>query len=248
MPLKNKIAIISGASRGIGRAIALDLAREGVDIAFSYLKSKTDAQNLECELQEFGVKVKASQVDISDFDAVAGWVKEIKNSFGGLDILINNAGIIKDKALMFMERNDWQEVIDTNLGGVFNLTQAAITGFMKQKSGNIINITSVSGIVGVARQTNYAASKAGIVGFTKALAREVGGYNIRVNAVAAGFIDTDMTKDLKDSYKNEMLKQIPLARFGKPEEVAHAVKFLASDESGYINGEVIVVDGGMTMA
>jgi 3-oxoacyl-[acyl-carrier protein] reductase len=139
-------------------------------------------------------------------------------------------------------------VIDTNLGGVFNLTQAAITGFMKQKSGNIINITSVSGIVGVARQTNYAASKAGIVGFTKALAREVGGYNIRVNAVAAGFIDTDMTKDLKDSYKNEMLKQIPLARFGKPEEVAHAVKFLASDESGYINGEVIVVDGGMTMA
>lgn len=248
MPLQNKIAIISGASRGIGRAIALELAHEGVHVAFNYLKSKTEAQSLEDELHVLGVKAKASCVDISDFDAVSVWVKETKNFFGGLDILINNAGIIKDKALMFMERKDWQEVIDTNLGGVFNLTQTAIIGFMKQKSGNIINITSVSGIIGVARQTNYAASKAGIIGFTKSLAREVGGYSIRVNAVAAGFIDTDMTKDLKESYKNDMLKQIPLARFGKPEEVACAVKFLASDESAYINGEVVVVDGGLTMA
>lgn len=248
MLLKNKIAIISGASRGIGRAIALELAQEGAYIAFNYLKSKSEAQALEEELKALGVKAKASQVDISDFDAVSRWVKETKDFFGGLDVVINNAGIIKDMALMFMEKVDWQEVIDTNLGGVFNLTRAAITGFMKEKSGNIINIASVSGIVGLAKQTNYAASKAGIIGFTKSLAKEVGGYDIRVNAVAAGFIDTDMTKGLKDPYKNEMLKQIPLGRFGKPEEVAKAVKFLASDESRYITGEVIVVGGGLTMA
>ena len=247
MLLKNKIAIISGASRGIGRAIALELAREGANIAFNYLKSKPEAQGLEEELIALGVKAKASQVDISDFDAVSIWVKETKELFGGLDIVINNAGIIKDMALMFMEKADWQEVIDTNLGGVFNLTRAAITGFMKEKSGNIINISSVSGIVGVAKQTNYAASKAGIIGFTKSLAKEVGAYNIRVNAVAAGFIETDMTKGLKDLYKNEMLKQIPFGRFGKPEEVAKAVKFLASEEARYITGEVIVVDGGLTM-
>ncbi|MFA4889436.1 MAG: 3-oxoacyl-[acyl-carrier-protein] reductase [Candidatus Omnitrophota bacterium] len=248
MLLKNKIAIISGASRGIGRAIAIELAQEGANIAFSYLKSKSEAQVLEEELKTLGVKAKASQVDISDFEAVSGWVKETKELFGGLDIVINNAGIIKDMALMFMEKADWQVVIDTNLGGVFNLARAAIIGFMKDKSGNIINISSVSGIIGVARQTNYAASKAGIIGFTKSLAKEVGAYNIRVNAVAAGFIDTDMTKGLKDSYKNEMLKQIPLGRFGKPEEVAKVVKFLASDEARYITGEVIVVDGGLTMA
>ncbi|MCX5696999.1 MAG: 3-oxoacyl-[acyl-carrier-protein] reductase [Candidatus Omnitrophica bacterium] len=246
--LKNKIAIISGASRGIGRAIALELAREGANIAFNYLKSKLEAQDLEEELMALGVRAKASQVNISDFDAVSEWVKETKEFFGGLDIVINNAGIIKDMALMFMAKVDWQEVIDTNLGGVFNLTRAAITGFMKEKSGNIINISSVSGIVGMAKQTNYAASKAGILGFTKSLAKEVGAYNIRVNAVAAGFIETDMTKALKASYKDEMLKQIPFGRFGKPQEVAKAVKFLASEEAGYITGEVIVVDGGLTMA
>jgi 3-oxoacyl-[acyl-carrier protein] reductase len=247
MLLKNKIAIISGASRGIGRAIALELAREEADIAFNYLKSKSMAQDLEEELNALGVKVKASQVDISDFDAVSEWVKETKELFGGLDILINNAGIINDKALMFMEKEDWQKVIDINLGGVFNLTQTAMIGFLKQHSGAIVNITSVSGMVGVARQTNYAAAKAGMIGFTRALAREVGGYNIRVNAVAPGFIETDMTKDLKESQKNETLKQIPLGRFGRPEEVARVVKFLVSEEARYITGEVIVVDGGLTM-
>ena len=248
MLLKNKIAIISGASRGIGRAIALDLAREGAQIAFNYLKSKTEAQSLEGELQALGVKAKASQVDISDFDAVSKWVKETKEFFGGLDILINNAGIINDKALMFMEKEDWQKVIDTNLGGVFNLTHAAIIGFMKQKSGNIVNITSVSGITGVARQTNYAASKAGIIGFTKSLAREVARYNIRVNAVAPGFIETDMLKDLKEAYKKELLTRIPLGRIGKAEEVANVVKFLVSGASNYITGQTIIIDGGMSMA
>ena len=248
MLLKNKVGIISGASRGIGRAIALELAREGVNIAFNYLKSKSEAQGLEGELKALGVKTKASQVDISDFDSVSEWVKETKEFFGGLDILINNAGIINDKALMFMEKKDWQNVIDTNLGGVFNLTHAAIIGFMKQKSGNIVNITSVSGIRGVARQTNYAASKAGIIGFTKSLAKEVATYNIRVNAVAPGFIETDMLKDLKEAYKKELLTRIPLARFGKAEEVAKVVKFLVSEAASYITGQTIIIDGGMSMA
>lgn len=248
MSLKNKVAIISGASRGIGRAIALELGREGAHIAFNYLKSKSEAQALEEELKALGVKVKASCVDISDFDAVSIWVKEAKEFFGGLDILINNAGIIIDKALVFMEKEDWRKVIDTNLNGLYNLTHAAITGFLKQKSGNIVNITSVSGIIGLPRQTNYAASKAGIIGFTKSLAREVAGYNIRVNAVAAGFIETDMTKELKESFKNEMLKQIPLARFGQPEEVAKTVKFLLSEEANYITGQTIIIDGGLSMA
>ena len=248
MLLKDKIAIISGASRGIGRAIALEFAREGAHIAFNYLKSKSEAHTLEEELKSLGVKAKASQVNISDFDAVSVWVKETKEFLGGLDIVVNNAGIIKDMALMFMEPADWQEVINTNLNGAYNLTRAAITGLMKQKSGNIINISSVSGIVGMPRQTNYAASKAGMIGFTRALAKEVGAYTIRVNAIAAGFIETDMTKGLKDSYRNEMLKQIPLGRFGTPEEVAKAASFLAGGEARYITGEVIVVDGGLTMA
>jgi len=246
--LKNKTAIISGGSRGIGRAIAQELAGEGVNIAFNYLKSKKEAQGLEKGLKALGVKTKAFQVDISDFNAVSAWAKQVKEDFGGLDIVINNAGIIKDMALMFMEKKDWQEVIDTNLGGAFNLTRAAIVGFMKQKSGNIINIASVSGLVGTARQTNYSASKAGLIGFTRALAKELAGYNIRVNAVAAGFVKTDMIKGLKESYKDKIVKQIPLARFGRPEEIAKAVRFLVNDQSaGYINGQVIVVDGGLTM-
>jgi 3-oxoacyl-[acyl-carrier protein] reductase len=247
MLLKNKVAIISGASRGIGRAIALELAGEGTHIAFNYLKSETEARAVETELTSLGVKAKATQVDISDFEAVTAWVQETKEFFGGLDIVINNAGIIKDMALMLMGKAVWQEVINTNLNGVYNLTHAAITGFMKQKEGNIVNISSVSGIVGMPRQTNYSAAKAGMIGFTKALAKEVAAYNIRVNAIAAGFIETDMVKGLKDSYKDEMLKQIPLGRFGKAEDVAKAVKFLISDQSQYITGEVIVVDGGMTM-
>lgn len=245
--LKDKVVIISGASRGIGRAIALELAQEGSHISFSYLKNEVEAKKLEEELGKLGVKAKAYQIDIKDYDAVTQWVAKTKEFFGGLDVVINNAGIIKDKALMFMEKQDWQEVIDTNLGGVYNLTHAAIIGFMKQKNGNIINISSVSGIIGLPRQTNYSASKAGMIGFTKALAKETGPYNIRVNAIAAGFIETDMTKDLKEPLKKEMLKQIPLGRFGKAEEVAKAVKFLASNESKYITGETIVIDGGLSM-
>src|SRR4030066_712920 len=246
MSLKNKIVVISGATRGIGRAIAIELASEGANISFNFLKSYKDAEELEKEIKDFGVKVKSFQVDIKDYNAVKSWVDNTKELFGGIDIVINNAGVIKDRALALMEPGDWHEVINTNLDGTFNLTRAAIVTFIKQKSGVVINITSVSGIVGLPRHTNYAASKAGIIGFTKSLAREVASYNIRVNAVAPGFIETDILKDLKEEYKDQIMKQIPLNRLGRPEEVAKVVKFLVSDGARYITGQTIVVDGGIS--
>ena len=194
------------------------------------------------------MKVKAFQVDIKDFEAVKNWVEQTKEFLGGLDTVINNAGIIKDKALALMDPSEWRDVINTNLDGTFNLSRCAIITFLKQKSGNIVNITSVSGVVGLPRQTNYAASKAGIIGFTKALAREVALYGIRVNAVAPGFIETDMIKDLKEEHKAQILKHVPLARLGQPQEVAKAVKFLVSNASGYITGQTIIIDGGMSIA
>jgi len=243
----NRTAIISGASRGIGRAIALELAANGINIAFNYSKNKLLANALERDLQKLGVHSKASQVDIRDFNAVINWVNLTKEIFGGLDILVNNAGIINDKALMFMEQKDWEDVINTNLGGVFNLTKAVIIGFMKQNKGNIVNITSVAGLKGMPKQTNYAASKAGIIGFTKSLAKEVGRYNIKVTAIAPGFIETDMLSGLKETYKTELIKTIPLRRFGKAEEVAKVVKFLVGDEASYITGETIIIDGGISL-
>lgn len=225
--LKNKTVIISGASRGIGRAIAVELAGEGANISFNYLKNGKYAMDLENEIRNLGVNVKSFQVDIKEYIAVKSWVDETKELFGGIDIVINNAGVIKDKALALMETGDWQEVINTNLDGTFNLTRAAIVTLIKQKSGVVINITSVSGIMGMPRQTNYSASKAGIIGFTKALAKEIASYNIRVNAIAPGFIETDMLKDLKDEYRSQILKQIPLGRLGKPSEVARTVKFFS---------------------
>jgi len=247
MSLKNKIVVISGAARGIGRAIAIELASEGANISFNFITSSKEAKGLEKEIKSFGVNVKSFQVDIKDYNAVKSWVDNTKELFGGIDIVINNAGVIKDRALALMEPGDWHEVINTNLDGTFNLTRAAIVTFIKQKSGVVINITSVSGIVGLPRQTNYAASKAGIIGFTKSLAREVASYNIRVNAVAPGFIETDILKDLKEEYKDQIMKQIPLNRLGRPEEVAKVVKFLVSDGARYITGQTIVVDGGMSM-
>jgi len=246
--LKNKIAIISGASRGIGRAIALELAKEGAHISFSYLKNAAEAKKLEEEIKNLGSKVKPFQVDVKDFAAVTEWVNKTKEIFNGLDIVINNAGIIKDKALALMIPEDWLEVINTNLIGTINLSRAAVITLVKQKEGNIVNITSVSGITGLPRQTNYSASKAGIVGFTKALAKEVAAYNIRVNAVAPGFIETEMLGELKEDFKNKLLKKIPLARLGKAEEVAKVVKFLVSDRAGYITGQTIVIDGGLSIS
>jgi 3-oxoacyl-[acyl-carrier protein] reductase len=248
MSFKNKTVIISGATRGIGRAVAIELAKVGSNISFNFLKSKKDAESLEEEIKIFGVTVKSFQVDIRDYGAVKLWVDETKELFGDIDIVINNAGVLKDKALALMELPDWHEVINTNLDGTFNLTRAAIIPFIKQKSGVIVNITSVSGIMGMSRQTNYAASKAGIIGFTKSLAKEVASYNIRVNAIAPGFIETDMLKDLREDYKSQIRKQIPLGRLGRPEEVAKVVKFLVSDEANYITGQTIVIDGGISNA
>ncbi|HOX54501.1 MAG TPA: 3-oxoacyl-[acyl-carrier-protein] reductase [Candidatus Omnitrophota bacterium] len=247
MILKGKVAIITGATRGIGRAIALELAKEGADISFNYLKNAEQAKNLVKEINSLGRKAFAEQVDISDFAKVKDFVEKTKNTFGKLDILVNNAGIIIDKALMMMEEQDWRKVIDTDLNGAFNATRACIVSFLKQKSGQIVNISSVSGIIGSSRQTNYSASKAGIIGFTKALAKEVAEYNIRVNAVAPGYIQTDMLNSLKEEQKESVKKFIPLGRFGKPEDIARVVLFLLSDASQYITGQVIAVDGGIAM-
>ncbi|MCU0651956.1 MAG: 3-oxoacyl-[acyl-carrier-protein] reductase [Candidatus Omnitrophica bacterium] len=247
MLLKDKVAVVTGGTRGIGRAIVMMLVREGAHVAFTYLKSSSDAEALVKEAAESGGKIKAFQMDVRDFEKAKELIEKVKEEFGKLDILVNNAGITKDKALMMMAKVDWQDVIDTNLGGLFNLTRNAIVTFLKQKSGNIVNISSVSGIIGLSRQTNYAASKAGIIGFTKALAREVGAYNIRVNAVAPGFIETDMVATLKEEYKAEIKKRIPLERFGSAEDVAAAVKFLLSEKAAYITGQTLVVDGGMAI-
>jgi 3-oxoacyl-[acyl-carrier protein] reductase len=244
---ERKVAIISGADRGIGRAIAQELAGQGMDISFSYFRNKQAAQELEQELKQKGANAQAFQVDIRDYAAVVEWVKKTKEIFGGLDLVVNNAGIVNDKALMMMEKEDWQNVLDTNLGGVINLTRAAIITLLKQQRGCIVNISSVTGIIGMASQTNYAASKAGIIGFSKALAKEVAKYNIRVNVVAPGFVETDMVKGLKDAYREKVSKQIPLARFGKAEEIAKAVKFLAGEESGFITGQVLIIDGGLSI-
>jgi 3-oxoacyl-[acyl-carrier protein] reductase len=243
---QGKTVIISGATRGIGRAIALEFASEGAKISFNFIKSSTEAESLVQQIKVLGTEAKAFQVDITDYEGVKFWVEGTRNSFGDVDIVVNNAGIIKDRALALMEQSDWRDVTATNLDGTFNLTRAAIVPFMKQKKGVVINISSISGIMGTSRQVNYAASKAGIIGFTRALAREVAPYNIRVNAVAPGFIETDMLGDLKEDYRKQMMKQIPLSRFGKAEDIAKAVKFLASDDAGYITGHTLVIDGGLS--
>jgi len=245
MLFKDNSAIVTGGTRGIGRAIVLMLAKEGADVAFTYLKSSKDAESLKSEVEKLGRKCLALQIDVRDFPKAQELVEKTKEAFGKLDILVNNAGITKDKALMLMSQEDWQDVIDTNLGGTFNVTRNAIITFLKQKSGRIVNITSISGVAGLARQTNYSASKAGIIGFTKSLAKEVGAYGVRVNAVAPGFIETDMVASLKDEHKEALKKMIPLARFGSAEEVSRAVKFLLSDAASFITGQTIIIDGGL---
>jgi 3-oxoacyl-[acyl-carrier protein] reductase len=243
--LKNKVVLVTGASRGIGRAIALKMAQQGASVAFTYLSSVEKGEALEKELSDLGVKAKGYRSDASDYKQAEELMNSVIADFGTIDVLINNAGITKDGLLMRMSEEQWDSVIQVNLKSVFNLTKAATKPMMKAKSGSIINLTSIVGIRGNAGQANYAASKAGIIGFTKSVALELGSRNIRSNAIAPGFILTEMTGELNATATEEWTKSIPLKRGGQAEEVADACVFLASDMSKYITGQVLQVDGGM---
>ena len=247
MLLEGKTALVTGASRGIGRAIALRLAAEGADVAVNFAGSSAKAEEVKEAIIKMGRKAVAIQADVKDVSSVASMVEEVKKTFGRIDILVNNAGVTRDGLLMRMKDEDWETVIDTNLGGVFQCTKAVSKIMMKQRYGRIVNMASVVGLVGNAGQANYAASKAGVIGFSKSVARELASRGITVNMVAPGCIDTDMTAVLSDKVREAMLADIPLARVGKPEDVANAVAFLVSDEAAYITGQVINVDGGMVM-
>ena len=247
MHLTGKTAIVTGGSRGIGRAIALCLAEEGANVAVIYAGNTAAAEETQKAIAEKGGQAIAIQCDVANEDAVTAMMKQVKEQFGSIDILVNNAGITRDGLLMRMKTSDWQAVLDTNLTGTFFCTKAVTKIMMKQRSGAIVNLTSVVGLMGNAGQANYAAAKSGIIGFTKSVAKELASRGIRVNAVAPGCIDTDMTAVLSDAVKDEMLKTIPLGRVAQPEEVAKAVLFLVSDCASYITGQVLNVDGGMVM-
>jgi 3-oxoacyl-[acyl-carrier protein] reductase len=244
--LSGKVALVTGASRGIGAAIALKLASLGAVVAVNYAGSCDAAGAVVDAIEATGGRALALQADVSDPGAATGLVEVTLAELGGLDIIVNNAGITRDGLLVRMSDADWSAVIDTNLSGVFNVTRAATRHFMKQRSGAIINITSVVGLVGNAGQANYAAAKAGVIGLTKSVARELAPRGIRVNAIAPGFIETDMTATLPDNIRSATIAGIALGRFGAAQDVANAVAFLASDDAGYITGQTLAVDGGMT--
>ncbi|MCQ2372502.1 MAG: 3-oxoacyl-[acyl-carrier-protein] reductase [Phascolarctobacterium sp.] len=247
MRLEGKKALVTGASRGIGKAIALALAAEGADVVVNYAGSKAAAEAVAAEIEAMGRKALVVQADISSNEAATAMVDQAVKEFGRIDILVNNAGITRDGLLMRMKEEDWDAVLTTNLKGVFNCTKAAVKYMMKQKAGHIVSISSVVGLTGNAGQANYAAAKAGVIGFTKAVAKEVAARGITVNAVAPGFIQTDMTAVLNEKQVEAMLATIPLKKLGQPEDIAKAVIFLASDDANYITGQTLHVDGGMVM-
>jgi 3-oxoacyl-[acyl-carrier protein] reductase len=243
--LKGKVALITGGGRGIGRSICESFAQNGCNIAFTYNSSKEAAENLVNELNKYDVKVKAYKSDASDHDKSVELIDNVISDFDRIDVLVNNAGITKDNLLMRMSPSDFKDVVNINLGSVFNLTKSSIKVFLKQKEGSIINISSIVGVKGNAGQSNYAASKAGIIGFSKSIALELGSRNIRCNVVAPGFIETDMTDSLSEDVLEKWKESIPLKRSGKPNDVGNACVFLASDLSSYITGQVLQVDGGL---
>lgn len=243
--LSGKTALITGASRGIGEAIARKFAQEGANVAFTYRSSAEKAHKLEKDLQQYGIKAKGYQSDAALFEAAATLAQDVLKEFSTIDILVNNAGIARDNLLLRMTEQQWDEVIDNNLKSVFNLTKQVLRPMLKARYGSIINMSSIIGMRGNAGQANYAASKAGIIGFSKSVAQELGSRNIRCNVIAPGFIETDMTENLGGENREEFLKKIPMGRFGNPDEIANVALFLASDLSAYVSGQVISVCGAM---
>ena len=243
--LENKVVLLTGGSRGIGAAVAREMAAQGADVAFTYLSSAEKAEAIRGELSEYGGKVRAYRSDASSFEDAAGLVKEVLEEFGRIDVLVNNAGITRDNLMLRMSEEQWDEVIRVNLKSVFNLTKHCLRPMLKNRGGSIINLSSVVGMFGNAGQANYAASKAGIIGFTKSIAKEVGSRSIRCNAIAPGFIETEMTGELDEKTKEAYFANIPMKRFGTAKEVAELCVFLGSDMSTYITGQVISICGGL---
>ncbi|HEX4997020.1 MAG TPA: 3-oxoacyl-[acyl-carrier-protein] reductase [Terriglobia bacterium] len=242
MSFENKVAIVTGGSRGIGRAIVQALGQAGAKVAFTYVQNKAQADEV-----ANGDNIIGFQADVVDFERAKALVKEVKERFGRIDFLVNNAGVTRDKLLMMMSEKDWDDVININLKGVFNLSKHVAGVMLRQRSGSILNVTSISGIVGMPGQANYSSSKAGMIGFTKALAKELAKINVTVNALALGFVETDMTAVLNAEYRARIVAEIPLGRVGKPEEIADAALFLLSDKARYITGHVLQVDGGLAI-